>query len=211
MNVSYLDDFIGVYDDVVSQEDCDKLINHFYRVQDEQLSLGRQQAEPDSNKSDKDDEVYFISQTSKSYNDDRVSSYTSKGDSYVFNVFKEALNQAYSHYTNKYSILQAMRYHHLSGAIKIQKTQPGQGYHVWHCEHMSGNFGERIAAVILYLNDVEEGGETEFLYQHKRVAPKAGRLLICPAYYTHTHRGNPPLTGDKYIVTSWIEFGNPEG
>jgi len=56
------------------------------------------------------------------------------------------------------------------------------------------------------LNDVEEGGETEFLYLKKRFKPIRDRLLIFPAGFTHTHRGNPPLSGDKYILTGWVEF-----
>ena len=58
---------------------------------------------------------------------------------------------------------------------------------------------------MLYLNYVDDGGETEFLYQHKRFKPEAGKLLIWPAPWTHLHRGNPPLKGEKYIITSWIE------
>ena len=61
-------------------------------------------------------------------------------------------------------------------------------------------------AYILYLNTVKEGGETEFLYQHLRVKPEAGTFLLFPADYMYTHRGNPPLTEEKYIVTGWIEF-----
>jgi hypothetical protein len=53
---------------------------------------------------------------------------------------------------------------------------------------------------------VEEGGETEFLYLSQRVKPKTGRLVIFPSGYVHTHRGNPPLSGEKYIMTGWIEF-----
>ena len=59
----------------------------------------------------------------------------------------------------------------------------------------------------MYLNDVEEGGETEFLYQSRRVKPKRGRLAIWPAQFTHMHRGNPPLSGDKYVITGWVEYG----
>jgi hypothetical protein len=59
---------------------------------------------------------------------------------------------------------------------------------------------------MLYLNDVEEGGETEFLYQSMRISPKQGTLVLFPAAFTHTHRGNPPLKGDKYFITSWIQF-----
>ena len=61
-------------------------------------------------------------------------------------------------------------------------------------------------AFILYLNDVDEGGETEFLYQSRRVKAKAGTVVLWPAAYTHVHRGNPPLSGSKYILTGWLEF-----
>ena len=43
--------------------------------------------------------------------------------------------------------------------------------------------------------------------QHRRVQPKKGLLLIWPAYFTHKHRGNPPLKGEKYIATGWILNG----
>ena len=59
---------------------------------------------------------------------------------------------------------------------------------------------------MLYLNTVEEGGETEFLYQSVRFKPVKNTLLIWPAGYTHTHRGNPPLSNEKYIVTGWVEW-----
>jgi hypothetical protein len=89
--------------------------------------------------------------------------------------------------------------------MNIQKTSKSQGYHVWHYE--DGTFGNnrRIFATMLYLNDVEEGGETEFLYQSLRIKPEKGKFIIWPAHWTHTHRGNPPLSGEKYITTSWIE------
>ena len=61
----------------------------------------------------------------------------------------------------------------------------------------------RVLVNMMYLNDVDEGGETEFLYQSMRVQPKKGRVVIWPAGFTHTHRGNPPLAGEKYIATAW--------
>jgi hypothetical protein len=30
--------------------------------------------------------------------------------------------------------------------------------------------------------------------------------VIMPAGFTHTHRGNVPLSGDKYIMTSWLLY-----
>ena len=92
----------------------------------------------------------------------------------------------------------------LSTGCKIQKTLPSEGYHVWHCEY-DLNEPRRVLAWSLFLNDVEEGGELEFLYQRKRYKPRKGDFLIWPATFTHIHRGNPPLSGDKYIATGWYE------
>ena len=87
----------------------------------------------------------------------------------------------------------------------MQKTEQSQGYHVWHMEHSSGMDSYRtICAWALFLNDVEEGGELEFLYQSKRVKPKQGDFVLWPAGYTHHHRGNPPISGVKYIYTGWL-------
>ena len=90
--------------------------------------------------------------------------------------------------------------------MKIQKTLPTEGYHVWHIEHNANPRSlDRVMAYTVYLNDVEEGGETEFLHQSVRVKPKTGRIVIWPAYYPFVHRGNPPLSGEKYILTSWLK------
>ena len=90
-------------------------------------------------------------------------------------------------------------------ALKIQKTLPTEGYHVWHVEHGRGYENEpRVFTWSVYLNDVKEGGETEFLNQSVRVKPKTGRIVIWPAGFPYVHRGNPPLSGKKYIITSWM-------
>ena len=88
--------------------------------------------------------------------------------------------------------------------LKAQKIQPGGGYHVWHSEWTTGNTS-RVLAWMVYLNDMPQGeGETEFLYQGLRVQPKAGRILMWPAGFTHTHRGNPVYSHDKYQITGWL-------
>ena len=86
----------------------------------------------------------------------------------------------------------------------LQKTSPSEGYHEWHCENMGWVNNSRAIAWMIYLNDVEEGGETEFLYINKRVKAKQGSLVIFPAAFTHTHRGNPPIGQEKYILTTWL-------
>jgi hypothetical protein len=109
-------------------------------------------------------------------------------------------------YCDRYPILYNYSQHTIYD-FKIQKTRPGEGYHVWHTEDASPKVIRRIAAFSLFLNTVEEGGETEFLNQNQRYKPKRNSLLIFPAAYTHVHRGNPPLEKDKYLLTGWVEFG----
>lgn len=101
------------------------------------------------------------------------------------------------------------------GAINLQRYTAGQGgYPYWHCELFprdpTAETLHRHVLWTLYLNDGFEAGETEFLYQDRKVTPRTGSLLIAPAAFTHTHRGNRPEGGDKYIATSWILFQRAE-
>jgi len=106
-------------------------------------------------------------------------------------------------YIEKYEQIRSFRFQQIY--LNLQKTVPTQGYHEWHCEQGGQGNNQRLLATMLYLNDVEEGGETEFLYQSKRYKPTKGTFLVWPAGFTHTHRGNAPLSGEKYIATSWVE------
>lgn len=108
-------------------------------------------------------------------------------------------------YEQKYSTLKDSG-RHTNYSFKIQKTKIGGGFHVWHYEAGDREHCQRLLTWVVYLNDVYEGGETEFLYQHMRIKPEQGTLVIWPAAFTHTHRGNPPLSNEKYIVTGWTEF-----
>ncbi|MEO5962001.1 MAG: 2OG-Fe(II) oxygenase [Thermomonas sp.] len=101
------------------------------------------------------------------------------------------------------------------GAINLQRYTAGRGgYPYWHCELYPRDPGaetlHRHLLWTLYLNDGFQQGETEFLYQRRKISPKVGTLLIAPAAFTHTHRGNRPMGGDKFIATSWILFQRAE-
>ena len=101
------------------------------------------------------------------------------------------------------------------GAINLQRYRAGEGgYPYWHCElyprDPSAETLHRHVLWTIYLNDGFSEGETEFLYQGRKIAPRTGSLLIAPTAFTHTHRGNRPVGGDKYIATSWILFQRAE-
>jgi hypothetical protein len=97
------------------------------------------------------------------------------------------------------------------GSINLQKYIADEGgYPRWHCEvYPESGDGETLHRTLLwtiYLNDEFEDGETEFYHQQRKIAPKTGSLLLAPAVFTHTHRGNMPRRGNKYIATSWLLF-----
>lgn len=101
------------------------------------------------------------------------------------------------------------------GSINLQRYTAGEGgYPYWHCElyprDANAETLHRTLLWTIYLNDSFEEGETEFLYQRRKVVPKTGSVLIAPTAFTHTHRGNRPVGGDKYIATSWILFNRAE-
>ena len=92
----------------------------------------------------------------------------------------------------------------LSETAKLQKTMPSGGYHVWHHEQGAGAVSNRAMAWMIYLNDCPEGeGTTEFIEQGLKLQPEKGTVVFFPADWTHTHRGNPVYTHDKYIATGW--------
>lgn len=95
--------------------------------------------------------------------------------------------------------------------MQMQRYIDEEGYYAWHAENEGGASVDRQLFFIYYLNDVDSGGETEFRYSGEKVSPRAGDLLIAPAFWTHLHRGNPPGNGNnKYIITGWIEYTNKD-
>lgn len=189
-----IENFIGIFEDAYPKEYCESVISYFDKAEKAGLAINRQK-QGDITKLQKDDLQVFA-------HDSINLNYAGE----LIKPFNEVFwGQAYPEYANTFSILKDYA-PHSNYTYKIQKTEIGQGYHMWHSESTNKAMSVRILAWTLYLNDVEEGGETEFLYYPKRIKPKAGTLIIWPAGFTHTHRGNPPISNTKYIVTGWIEF-----
>jgi prolyl 4-hydroxylase len=64
----------------------------------------------------------------------------------------------------------------------------------------------RYLVFLWYLNDVAEGGETAFVDLDIKIAPRTGRLLVFPPYWMFQHAGLPPISNDKYIVSTYLMF-----
>lgn len=193
-----ISDFIGVYDCAVPDPICDAMVADFKKNSQYQRLYTRHKEEGNRPGN------YVADHAAEPYND--------IGDRWVYTEMKPAIDfskhlwECYNHYSQAHNGFNSyMDEPHLN-AIKLQRTGPGEGYHVWHCEQGSRVSAHKHAFYIAYLNDIEDGGETEFLYQARRVQPIKGRIVIAPACYTHLHRGNPPLKEEKYIATGWFEW-----
>jgi hypothetical protein len=188
--------FIEVYNNVFDKEWCDYTIEYFNKYQQLGFTKNRQDHD-NSDKLYKEDESLFLPDQDLNLEHTNTK---------IVDVFNEKFwAVAYKQYAEKYTILNNLSPHKIY-SMKLQKTEPGQGYHVWHCESGTRESSNRILTWTVYLNDNFEAGETEFLYQQYRYKPKQGDVVIFPAAFTHTHRGNPPIGGDKYIITGWVEF-----
>lgn len=64
----------------------------------------------------------------------------------------------------------------------------------------------RYMVFLWYLNDVSEGGETEFCDLGLRIRAQQGRLLMFPPYWMFQHAGLPPRSNDKYMISTYLLF-----
>ncbi|HXU82811.1 MAG TPA: 2OG-Fe(II) oxygenase [Polyangia bacterium] len=115
-----------------------------------------------------------------------------------------ALFECLKKYVDEFDILQSFTL--VGWWLKAQLTRKGEGYHAWHFESASFFESRRVLAWSIYLNDDYEGGELEFLYFGRRMKLGAGDIVIFPAAFTHTHRGNMVLGGEKLLLTGWYEL-----
>jgi len=94
----------------------------------------------------------------------------------------------------------------LQNDFNIQKYKPSQAYHSWHTERGGKKTSNRHLVWMTYLNDVKQGGETEWYYQKLKIKPKKGLTVIWSADWTFTHKGHTTIDEDKYIITGWYDF-----
>jgi hypothetical protein len=193
MKTRYID-FIGMYEDVYPDGFCNHLIGEFERLLVSGVCSNRQDEE-NTTKTKKEDFHYFMNMRSNS-----MSPFNNVP---VVDIFLNGLQNCFDDYANKFDILKDYKLR--CTCLKMQKSDPGAGYHIWHAEQGSDSDASRCLVYSAYLNTIEDAGETEFLYQRLRISPKENTMVIWPAAFTHTHRGNV-VHGEKskYIVTGWF-------
>ena len=88
---------------------------------------------------------------------------------------------------------------------QIQWYKPGEGFYAWHVDGAQGHT-DRALVFTTYLNDVTDGGGTEFHHQRMVTSPVKGKTVIFPAALTHVHRGVVSPTQHKYLLTGWLSW-----
>lgn len=123
-------------------------------------------------------------------------------------AYRKELNRCCMEYVKEYPYSNKYDAWDIVESVNIQYYKPGWSYSKFHTERQGCNlpYAHRHLVFMTYLNDVTDAGETEFYHQKIKYKPEVGKTLIWPADWTHTHRGIPSPTQDKYIITGWYEF-----
>ena len=169
---------------------CDELINHF--------------------NSSKNKAEGFAGMNGGSVVDKNIKSCTELAltDEDVAEQYRVHLLSTVNLYTEKYPYSGNYGPWGLIQPANIQFYKPGEAFYAWHSERIdnSSRIVSRHLVYMTYLNDVTDGGETEFFHQKIKVKPEKGLTLIWPADWTFTHRGVPSMTQEKYIITGWFNY-----
>ena len=120
---------------------------------------------------------------------------------YINNLF-----ESFKDYQNQWPFLKSIVKEVHIGKFNIQKYSPGGHFAKVHTERSSISSSHRLFAWMTYLNNVEDGGTTNFSHYNIEIKPEIGKTLIWPAEWTHAHNGKILNNGVKYIVTGWMHF-----
>lgn len=104
--------------------------------------------------------------------------------------------------------------------IQVLRYEPGDNYRFHHdyfdvtrpgMAPVLARGGQRVATVLMYLNDVEQGGATVFPKLRLSVAPRRGTAIYF-AFHDELHGADerllhgatPVVRGEKWVATKWI-------
>ena len=122
------------------------------------------------------------------------------------NNYINELHKCFTDYKNQWPFLKSFIKNVDIGSFNIQKYSPGDHFAQMHTERSSLKTLHRVFAWMTYLNDVDDGGKTNYMHYDVKIKPKIGKTLIWPAEWTHAHNGEVLNSGVKYILTGWMHF-----
>ena len=130
-----------------------------------------------------------------------------KNDKYkCFNKYIDELYKCFNDYKLQWPFLKNMVKDVDIGSFNLQKYSKGDHFSQVHTERADLRTSNRLFAWMTYLDNVENGGTTNFLHYGIKIKPEIGKTLIWPAEWTHAHSGEILNSGEKHIITGWMNF-----
>ena len=216
-------DYIHIYENVLTSDECKEYISLFEKYKSKGLTkkggIGRGNSfQVNLNKKTSDDLFFYPDEDNK----EGLNRYVDLHEKISIYLYAYLLNVGFLdvHYVglNLEQLKERVKKENrptipsnlILEPVKLRKYDKGYGgYHIPHFDKhklndgATGHGGERLVAAILYLNDMEFGGETSFPIIKRNIKPKAGRLLMFPAYFTHLHYAKKSEY-DKYVLVFHI-------
>lgn len=128
-------------------------------------------------------------------------------------AMRDAVGRAVCDYIDRIISLHFIRspYGIINTGLQLQGYQPnGQDGFKVHIDRASLESSRRELACLIYLNDVDEGGETCFPIQRKAVKPEVGKVVVFPAGFTHPHEARTPVSGPKLVASCFMVYATKE-
>ena len=73
-----------------------------------------------------------------------------------------------------------------------------------HVDVVEYSTARRYLSFLWYLNDINDGGKTVF--KEIEIQPKQGTLIMFPPMWMYPHRGEPPISNPKYIMSTYLHY-----
>ena len=177
-----LEDWIAIYDNAIPDEFCDECITLF----------------EDSNTRKSEHTAYWR----------RCSEFSQIDSSNLWNQLRSLIKNTYDKYRNEHNcgVLNSANMIEAPNVYRYDVDADKPNIFNTHSDNWNFPTATRQLSVIIYLNDVAEGGETNFVDLNIQVAPKKGRILLFPSFFNYMHKGEAPVSNSKYIIVSWIHF-----
>jgi len=184
--MNQLTDYIKVYENQIDEDLCDKLIDYFESSENVQKI--------DNNKYPSYSELNISNDFSntelKELHESVLECVLKVKDLYIEDL-------SIVEFPNTYSLEQFRIKRYLNDNYEEFET---------HVDVSSHSSAKRFLGFFFYLNDVEEGGETGFPHLDYEVKPKKGSVLVFPPLWLYKHYGKMPVSGNKYIVGSYLHY-----
>jgi hypothetical protein len=196
MNATQLKDLVKVYDGVIDKQFCQNIIDKF--EEDKHL-----QEYHDRDQKPTFTQINITQYLAKEADDGNLNDPWSEHHALIQNATAYAVRE----YQRDLNIQEEFPEQYALEQIRIKRyLNNGSEQFKEHVDVGDYNSARRFLVFFLYLNDVEVGGETSFPSLDLHIQPKCGSILVFPPLWMYPHEGRLPVSGDKYIVGSYLHY-----